>query len=139
MFRNISLRCIIIYIHKEINSIASKEDKERIIVELTDRFGKLSETVLNYIEERYLESMLRLINVEKVIENDYLSRVVIPYDISNKLNPEKILMTGYKLSDRIIIEYLNKQFNICVKKTKQDRSWIYLLNEYFEKILQELL
>ena len=28
----------------------------------------------------------------------------------------------------------NRQFNICVKKTKSDRSWIYILNEYFEKL-----
>ena len=31
-------------------------------------------------------------------------------------------------------EYKNRQFNICVKKTKSDRSWIYILNEYFEKL-----
>ena len=125
---------IIIYIHKEINSIASKQDKERIINELTDRFGKLSQVVLDYIEERFLESQLRKINVEKVIETDNLGKVVIPYNISNAMNPEKILMTGYKLSDRIIIEYSNKQFIIGVKKSKSDRSWIYLLNEYFEKL-----
>lgn len=125
---------IIIYIHKEINSIDSKEDKQNIIVELTDRFGKLSKTILDYIEERYLESLLRKVGVMNVDEKDMLSTITIPYEISNSINPEKILMIGYKLSDRIIIEYKNKQFNISVKKSKSDRSWIYILTEYLEKL-----
>ena len=125
---------IIIYIHKEINAIETFEDKVNTISILTNRFGKLSDTVLDYIEERYLESQLRRIGVEKVIDSDTLSTVTLPVDVSNKLNPERILMTGYKLSDRIIIEYIDKHYNIKVKKAKMDRSWIYIMNQYLEKI-----
>ena len=125
---------IIIYIHKEINAIDTFDDKVNTIAILTNRFGKLSQTVLDYIEERYLESQLRRIGVEKVQDGETLATITLPVDVSNRLNPERILMTGYKLSDRIIIEYTDKHYNIKIKKTKMDRSWIYIMNQYLEVV-----
>ena len=125
---------IIIYIHKEINAIVTFDDKVNTIAILQNRFGRLSQTILDYIEERYLESQLRRIGVEKVQDSEAVATVMLPVDVSNRLNPERILMTGYKLSDRIIIEYVDKHYNIKVKKTKMDRSWIYIMNQYLEVI-----
>ena len=42
--------------------------------------------------------------------------------------------SSVELSDRIIIEYVDKHYNIKVKKTKMDRSWIYIMNQYLEVI-----
>ena len=125
---------IIIYIHKEINAIETYEDKVNTISILTNRFGKLSETVLDYIEERYLESQLRKIGVQKVQDGENFANIMFPVDLSSKLNPEDVFMNGYRLSDRIIIEFKEKHFIIKIKKTKLDRSWLYIMNQYLENI-----
>ena len=96
---------IIIYIHKEINSIASKEDKDKTIEELENRFGKLSQNVLDYIEERYLESLLRLFNIDKVNEAPNLVTIHIPKNESSHLKGEDVLKAAYLLSDDITIDY----------------------------------
>ena len=86
---------IIIYIHKEINSISTLEDKENTIIELENRFGKLSKNVLDYIEERYLESLLRYFHIDKVNEAPNLITIHIPKNESSNLKGEDVLKAAY--------------------------------------------
>ena len=125
---------IIIYIHKEINSIASKEDKEKTIDELTNRFGKLSDNVLDYIEERYLESLLRSFHIDKVNEAPNLITIHIPKSESSLLKGEDVLRCAYELSDDIRIEYRNNQYIIKYSKATKDRKWLYVLSTFFESL-----
>ena len=125
---------IIIYIHKEINAIENKENKEKIILELTDRFGKLSNNILNYIEEKYLESLLRMMNVTKFKETDEYVEMVIPKEYSLKLKGDVVIMAGYKTSDSFRFEYKEHQYIIRLGKPKGDKSWIYLMTTFIEKI-----
>ena len=125
---------IIIYIHKEINSISSMEDKLNTINELTNRFGKLSKNILDYIEERYLESLLRHFHIDKVIEAPNLVTIHIPKNDSSTLRGEVVLKTAYELSDDIRIEYRNNQYIIKYAKNVGEREWLYVLSKFFEAL-----
>lgn len=126
---------IIIFIHKEINNIDSLEDKKRTINELTDRFGKLSEIVLNYIEERYFESLLRKMEVTKVKELDTYVLLEIPQEYTKKLDGEKLLMASLPYDKKIKIAYRNETFEITIEKTSKDRKWLYIINKFLEDIM----
>lgn len=125
---------IIIYIHKEINSISSIEDKNKTVEELTNRFGKLSDNVLDYIEERYLESLLRFFHINKVIEAPNLITIHIPKEDSSNLRGEKVLHCAYTISDDIRIEYRNNQYIIKYAKNSGERKWLYVLSKFFEAL-----
>ena len=125
---------IIIYIHKEINSISTLEDKENTIIELENRFGKLSKNVLDYIEERYLESLLRYFHIDKVNEAPNLITIHIPKNESSNLKGEDVLKAAYELSDDITIEYRNNQYIIKYSKSTSDREWLYVLSEFFANL-----
>lgn len=125
---------IIIYIHKEINNISSYGDKINTIDELTNRFGKLSTNVLDYIEERYLESLLRLYNIDKVNEAPNLVTIHIPKNESNNLRGEDVLQAAYTISDDIRIEYRNNQFIIKCVKSSNSREWLYIVARFFEAL-----
>ena len=125
---------IIIYIHKEINKIDNKELKEKTIKELTNRFGKLSKNVLAYIEERYLESLLRKFKINKINIGPNLVVASIPKNISEKIKGEEILMAGYTTSDNFSFEYRNNQFIIKYKKEESSKDWLYMMTKFFEKI-----
>jgi transcription-repair coupling factor (superfamily II helicase) len=125
---------IIIYIHKEINSISTLEDKENTIIELENRFGKLSKNVLDYIEERYLESLLRYFHIDKVNEAPNLITIHIPKNESSNLKGEDVLKAAYELSDDITIEYRNNQYIIKYSKSTSDREWLYVLSEFFASL-----
>ena len=125
---------IIIYIHKEINSISSIEDKNKTIEELENRFGKLSQNVLDYIEERYLESLLRLFKIEKISEAPNLVTIHIPQKESSKFKGEDVLSAAYNLSDNIRIEYRNSQYIIKYVKATGSREWLFVLSSFFETL-----
>ena len=125
---------IIIYIHKEINSISSLEDKNKTIEELENRFGKLSQNVLEYIEERYLESLLRLFKIEKINEAPNLVTIHIPQKESSLFKGEDVLSAAYNLSDNIRIEYRNSQYIIKYVKVTGSRDWLFVLANFFETL-----
>ena len=125
---------IIIYIHKEINSISSLDDKNKTIDELTNRFGKLSSSVLEYIEERYLESLLRHFNIDKVNEAPNLITIHIPKNESSKLKGEDVLRAAYVTSDDIRIEYRSNQYIIKCTKNANERQWLFVITKFFEAL-----
>lgn len=126
---------IIIYIHKQINTINNQKEKEKVIKELTDRFGKLSDDVLIYIDERYLQSLLRKFNVQNILETNNQTTVIIPESVSSKIKGDQLMEAGYTTSDRIDFEY-NRQHQIVIKVRKniKDKSWINILICLLEKI-----
>ena len=63
-----------------------------------------------------------------------LATIIIPSEISDKISGDKLLMNGYRLSEKIDIEYnRNHQMLIKIKKDVNDKKWIYLLSELLEK------
>lgn len=126
---------IIIYIHKEINSIETKEDKINTINVLTDRFGKLSTTVLDYVEERYLEALLRKMDVKKIKDEETYVEFTIPREYSSKLKGDVVLMAAYKISDAFNFNYRNYEFEIILNKKSKDKAWLYIMTQFLEKII----
>ena len=127
---------IIIYIHKEINKIETKEDRDNVIEELTDRFGKLSDNILNYVEERYLEALLRRIEVKDINEEERSVVLEIPEKYSKTLKGDEVMLAGYTTSRRFSIDYKYHMFIITIAKEPSDRSWLYLMAEFLEKIIK---
>lgn len=125
---------IIIYIHKEINRIETLELKEKTINELSDRFGKLSENVLAYIEERYLEALMRKYKINKINVGPNLVTMIIPRNVSETIKGEDILMAGYTTSDSFSFEYRSNQYIIKYKKEEKTKEWIYMMTKFFEKL-----
>ena len=126
---------IIIYIHKEINAIETKEDKINTINELTDRFGKLSNTILDYVEERYLEALLRKMDVKQFKDSETYIEFNIPKDYSSKLKGDVVLMAAYGISDAFNLSYKNHEFEITLNKRTRDKAWLYVLTKFLENII----
>jgi len=121
-----------ILIHKEINKIKTKEQKQKVISEFTDRFGKLTDEILLYIEERYLQALLKKFKITNVMETNNLVMAIIPKDVSSKLDTEKLFVSATKISQKIDFEYKSGQIIIKIKKEPKDKSWVYLLSSLLE-------
>lgn len=124
-----------ILIHKEINKIKSKRQKEALIQEFTDRFGKLNEEILLYIEERYLQTLLKKFKIKNVMETNNLVMIIIPKKVSNELDTEKLFVSATNISNKIDFEYKNSQIIIKIKKETKDKKWVYLLTELLDSQL----
>lgn len=123
-----------IYIHKEISQIESEEDKEKVINEFTDRFGKLSKEILLYIEEKYLESLFRYFKITNIMEAKYFVSVIIPNETLEKVKAEQFFMSSVEVNDKFDFEYKNRQLIIKLRKEPLDKEWIYFYSKLLTKV-----
>lgn len=124
-----------ILIHKEIYRIKSKTEKEQVIQEFTDRFGKLNREILTYIEERNLQTLLKEYEVNNILESQNMVMVVISKRKTAQLSAEKIFMKATEISSDINFEYKHQQLIIKIKKQPKDKEWIFLLTALLESQL----
>ncbi len=128
-----------ILIHKEIHKVKTKEDKERIISEFTDRFGKLNQEILTYIEERYLQTLLKEFEVSNILETQNQAMIAISKEKTKEVSAEKIFMKAMKISQEILFEYKRHQLIIKIKKQPKDKEWIFMLTELLESQLKNVV
>ena len=76
------------------------------------------------------------IEVTNVIEEDRSVKLEIPENYSNKLKGDEVMYAGYTISRRFSIDYKYHMFIITISKEYGDRSWLYLMTEFLEKIIK---
>ena len=125
-----------IEIHKSINKISSRDQIKALIEEYTDRYGKLSDDILLYMEAKYLEFLLKACGVEKFLEKD--TEVVFNFDddASSKINAQKIFEASVKLKLKYRFDYRNKKIIVQFNKLKNNKNYIYSLNKFLELVLE---
>lgn len=127
-----------IAIHKDICKIKSREQITSLIKEFTDRFGKLSPSILTYMEEKYLEYLLKSRGVEKIVEKD--SDVVFTFDEYSTAKLDFKEMAKIKNS-----QALNYIFSLDKNKLRVDiplaeylpnkSDYIFTLTKFLEHIV----
>ena len=128
-----------IYIHKKISTIETNNDKKKLIEEFVDRFGRLNDELLLYIEEKYLESLFRKFKITSVLEAKYFVNIIFNEEILTKLKAEDIFIESTKISDKFEFEYKNRQLLIKVKKEPNDKNWIYLYSQLLSSLVKKLV
>jgi transcription-repair coupling factor (superfamily II helicase) len=121
-----------ILIHKDISQIKSNEDKQQLIHKFTDRFGRLNEEILTYIEERYLQSLLKPLAINNILETENTVMIAIPRRKSALIDAEALFMKASALSRDINFEYKNQQIIIKIRKKPKSKQWIFLLSALLE-------
>ena len=123
-----------IYIHKRIDSINSLEEKNELIEELEDRFGKLSEELLLYIDKKYLDILVARCGVEKIKELVSLIEITFTQVFSNNIDAASLFSVAYKLSSKFSFEYKNKKIFVKYIKQGTKKEWINMISKFFEGV-----
>lgn len=121
-------------IHKEIGKIKSRDQINMLINEYTDRYGNLDEDVLLYMEEKYLEHLLKVNGVESFKETE--TEVMFNFDEekSSKTNLQKIFELSVKLKLRYKFDYRNKRIIVKLNPKDTSKSYIYGLVKFLENL-----
>jgi transcription-repair coupling factor (superfamily II helicase) len=132
--RYVSDDMIKIEIHQKINRVTSREVQNDLISEFTDRYGKLSDEVRLYIEERYLEHLLKAKGVESFKESQ--NEVVFNFDPvkTKQISGQKLFTEATKLSPKISFEYRHGRIFLKLMKNDFSPSYIYILTKLLEKM-----
>ena len=116
-----------------------------LIDEYTDRYGKLKEEIILYMEEKYLESLLKKSGVESFKETDDEIKIIFDEETSKK-NITKMLdeIKDFGFNTVIVLLRLRYQFDYRLKKVimklnpkNTNKSYIYGLNQFLEKMNEQ--
>ena len=103
-----------IEIHKLINEIDSKESFTNVKSELEDRFGKLSDDIINYMYEEWFQSIaddMKITNIKYVGSN---VEIELPINISDMIDGEKLFLQIYTINPKFRLKYVNKKIIISL-------------------------
>ncbi len=109
-----------IYIHKEIKSISSLEEKIKVEQELIDRFGKLTDEIKKYINKQYMEGLCKEIGIESIYEKNMLLEITFKENVN--INGGKLFKIAYLVNKMFTFEYKAKK--IIMRLRVNDNSWI---------------
>ncbi len=121
-------------IHKMINNITNIDSYNDVKKELEDRFGRLDNNMIIYMNEELFESYLRNLEGKILINNDLFIEIVFSKEISEKIDYEDLIVTSLNISKDIIFSYKDNKLHIKLKKYNKDKSYIITLNNLLEKM-----
>lgn len=121
-------------IHKMINNITNIDSYNDVKKELEDRFGRLDNNMIIYMNEELFESYLRNLEGKILINNDLFIEIVFSKEISEKIDYEDLIVTSLNISKGIIFSYKDNKLHIKLKKYNKDKSYIITLNNLLEKM-----
>lgn len=121
-----------IEIHKMINSIKSKVDFENVLIELTDRFGKIDESIELYMLKKCTENIMKNLGIKNVLTVQKRITVVLPENISSKIDGEKLFLQSYNICPKFEISYKNKEIRISLNTAFLPKNYIYYLYELLD-------
>lgn len=121
-----------IEIHKIINTIDSEEKFEEVKNTLEDRFGKLDETIIIYMQEELFQYLAKKKGVVKVEQLPKAINVYFNDYVSNNTNMFDVLSNLYKINTNYKVEYINKILKISLSLTDLDKHFTYYLIKMLE-------
>ncbi len=116
-----------IQIHKAINSINDLDDIEKVSEQLEDRFGTLPDTLKIYMYETWFEKKASNLGIKDIKQNKNSIEIIIPKDLTNKINGEKLFMDLYSYSNMFRLSMRLQRLVIILDTVKLDKHFIYYL------------
>ena len=113
-----------IEIHKLINEIDSKESFTNVKNELEDRFGKLSDDIINYMYEEWFQSIaddMKITNIKYIGSN---VEIELPTNISDMIDGEKLFLQIYTINPKFRLKYVNKKIIISLSILNRKGNYV---------------
>ncbi len=127
-----------IEIHKMINTINDRTDFQNVKAELEDRFGKIDEELEIYMLKKCVEGFLDRLGVKKLLQLQNKVTVVLPEEVSNKIDGEKLFLQSYSICPKFEISYKNKEISITLVTSLLKKNYIYYLFELLNAIIEQI-
>ena len=123
-----------IEIHKLINSIDSYEKYDLVYNELTDRFGRLNDDIILYMNKELFENYSKKLGISNIVEDSFSVSIMFNIFKSNSLDYEDLIMRSLKISNRFMFSYKNNCLFIKILKNSGEDNPIVLFNKLFKEI-----
>ena len=116
-----------IEIHKKINNINSYKKLKEVKSELEDRFGKVSEELIIYMHEEWLEKLATKIGIKNIKQTKNFIQIELDENLTRNIDTEKLFYETSKLSRMFRFSAKKNKLIITLDTIKLDKHFIYYL------------
>ena len=101
-----------IEIHQKINTISDEASYNLVKEELEDRFGKLSEDMLLYMHEEWLESLFSQLGIKKVRQSKNSIEIFFPEEVVEKIDVEELFVDAFNITK--MFRFISRGTNLII-------------------------
>lgn len=123
-----------IEIHQSISRIKSRDQIKSLITEYSDRYGKLSDDVLLYMEEKYLEYLLKQKGVESFKERPEVIIFNFDEETTSKINALKLKDVVRQYGQSLDFEFSRNRIYVKHKVVDNSKDYIYTFTKFLEHL-----
>jgi transcription-repair coupling factor (superfamily II helicase) len=123
-----------IEIHKKINTIDSFDSFNSVKEELEDRFGKLDDDVLNYLEEELFQALASKKGVIKTNQDERKIEVYFSKEVSSKIDVANVMYKLYDISSNFDFNIVNGLMKITLNLRELSQNYIIYLLKMLEVV-----
>lgn len=124
-----------IYIHRKIKAIKTRKEKETLQCELEDRFGKLSASILLYMDKQYMENLLKEAGVAKILDQRGYFEITFKKDANLDFNV--FAKIALKTNRNYTFSYQDRCLVMKAKIEGQRKERIAEITEVMERYFKE--
>ena len=77
--------------------------------------------------EEWFEKIAKSLNIENVIDTEKNVTLILPVEISNMIQGDKLFVESYNINHNFRLEYKNRQIHIILDKFKLKKHYLMYL------------
>ena len=116
-----------IEIHQKINTIKDEDSYKLVKDELEDRFGKLSDDMILYMHEEWLESLFSKLGIKKVRQSKNSIEIFFPEEVVEKIDVEELFIDAFNITKMFRFISRGSHFSIVLDIIKLEKHPVYYL------------
>ena len=123
-----------IEIHQKINTIKDEDSYKLVKDELEDRFGKLSDDMILYMHEEWLESLFSKLGIKKVRQSKNSIEIFFPEEVVEKIDVEELFVDAFNITKMFRFISRGSHFSIVLDIIKLEKHPVYYLIELLTSV-----
>lgn len=88
--------------------------------------------------EEWFEKLAKKLSIQKVNQTKNYIELILPSEISSKIDGEKLFMDAYKISRMFRFNYKNGNISIILDTVKLENHFLVYLNNLLEVIIKDI-
>ena len=128
-----------IEIHRMINSIEDEDSFFKVKEELEDRFGKISEDIIIYMNEEWFEKLAKKLDVKMVRQTKNSIEILFSDEVVDRMDTEKVFVIAFDISNMFRFASKGSSFSIVLDIIRLEKHPIYYLVSLLDEICEKCL
>ena len=124
-----------ILIHRLINSISDIGNFDKVKSEVEDRFGKVDDELLIYMNEQLFKFFIKKLGIIKVFDNNIYREVIFGKDFLSDLSFDDVFMKSLKINTKFKFSYKNEMLCVSLLYKHSKRHVVFDFNDFFRELL----